>query len=289
MGNCKLNAASFTAKAQGAGFGNVGNPVNVPMLFYNFDGYAPPESLSSDPFNSGANIVSDDTEAFSGSRSAKISFNAGGTAGGAQKNLDRDYSEGDEIWCRFRAKFETGFLFNAGAGFKFLRFHCEDSDNNHNGYLDWYNASERYLGENERAWYYRNEARAGQNTSFGDFTTENADRGNWHTYEMYVKLHSDPLQGMVRMWRDDSLLLELDDNTIQTPTHRIDRIHLCTFFNPSPAGESFDITTRAQVANADAANGSPQAQSYWVDDLVIHTSDSPPINTDINNNIFIGS
>ena len=197
-----LNITSYVAAQDGSIRTDqpLGPPIipGNPMFDFNFDGYSNGADLANDPFSSGVRTLATSTQSFSPPNSANIEFIAGGTAGGAQKNLANSLGEGDELWIRFKARFDIGFLFNAGAGFKFLRSRIESGAGAHLGYLDWYNASDRYAGN---AWYYRNEPRAGQNTELGDFSTQNIDAGNWHTYEMYIKLHSNPVEGVVTGFR----------------------------------------------------------------------------------------
>lgn len=219
-------------------------------------------------------------QAYSGTKSAKCSVTSGSAdlnylAGRPSVNL----GEGQEIWVRFRTFFPTGYSFSASPHLKFfridqgpgsgvnkghgahidwyIRFVGQAGDTNNVGYLD-------YIQENQQSWLY-------------DTTTlpSGIVRNTWQTWNFYYKLHSVAASGRIRLWRDSTLLVDVNSRvTLGSSTNVI--------------GSTADANAQGIMFQTYWNGGAPQTQSCYIDDWCVATQASPPTNTDSGGNLFIG-
>jgi len=227
-----------------------------------------------------------------GSQSAEIGFLSGiKDPPGFRKSIPT-LSDNDEIWVRWRSKFQAGWLFNASTGFKFLRIREQRQDGSHVGYSDFYCAGSVY---GDRApYYYRNEGQGDTSKySFGDKALHDIDPGTYHTFERYQKYSPIAGQGITRIWFDGELLYEnTTEATLQASGNEMIQLLFTTHFNPQTGTApyySYNPVTGAIVENLPSGSGAPQNQTLNHDDVDIFTSLSgAPQNTDAAGNIYIG-
>ncbi|WP_372986948.1 hypothetical protein [Marinobacter sp.] len=267
-------------------------------FFEDFEGLTVGDDITNTVFDSGFQVYAADDQASVGTKSARFDNNDGGSQTGIQKNLSSMLGQGDEIWVRLDARWQEGWLFNNNIGWKFMRVHTRPVGQSNAGYVDWYNCGgRRDQGLDSVAWYHRSEPEADYDIRAAG-SSRAADQiipGEWHTYEMYVKFDTEGVDNggtaLIRSWIDGVLLEEVRDiGTMADAAHEVDRVHICTFFNPPTSApfESFDPVTEQTAASAGAETGSPQAQSMWIDRMMIRTNANPPVNTDSAGNLCIG-
>lgn len=220
-----------------------------------------------------------------GNQSCKMAVNEGDSGfgyWGGRKVLPEKLEKGDEVWARVHVYFPIGFDYNsssAGNKLKFLRFHTRSSsepsssgcDAGNEGYHDVLilplglsndspGSSNNYVygKECDWRWFY-----------FGTWENNKIKHGRWETYELYIKFdniaQSDGGEGIVRVWKDEELLLEVPNiETLETASSYSDTFLLFTYWN----------------------GGSPKTQHLYIDDLIV-TNELPP-NTDSSGNPRIG-
>ena len=193
-----------------------------------------------------------------GERSARTSTTAGCTCFGAWGGEIQfpPLSEGEEVWLRVYLYFPQNFDFTApgGIGLKTLRLHRRSSGGNNEGYVDVLIRGNLVIG-NEVQW--------------PDFVARdvgsNVPRGQWHAVELYVRLHSSPGQGAIRVWQNGALVYEnASTQTLKSSTSKMDFFYLFSYWN----------------------GGAPRTQSAYIDDIAI--SATVPSNIDASGNPFIG-
>ena len=180
--------------------------------------------------------------------------------------------KGQEIWLRVKMKFPIGFTFNVNGRNKFMRLRAGHDDGSggitSEGFNDLYiNGLANADGDNSALhWIFEGVA---MNWVFGNAPMTLAD-GNWHTYEMYLKL--DNIKGsaggtsMVRSWIDGVLQIESNAReTLQTADSYLYNLNFFTYWDNAGA-----------TAN----------QTWWADDLKLTTA--TPTATDASGNYMIG-
>lgn len=196
-----------------------------------------------------------DTPVFDGIRATQMGIDAGisgfGTWGGI---IDHpvDLHQGSEIWFRVSTYFPTNFIAVGNPRLKFLRVHTLTTVGLNDGYLDLYILPNGQFS-------YDNEV-VGVSTSKTPFGAV-LKKGEWETYEIYIKLHSQPQAGIYRVWQNGKLIHENKTlKTLSTAASWSDRAHIFTYWN----------------------GNAPQTQSMYVDDVIL-TTDRPRCQDDHGN------
>ncbi len=217
--------------------------------------------------------------AASGTQAASVTIKKGeegfGKWGGGF-TFPKDLRVGDNIWFRVKVYYPPGWTFNCNGctqGMKFMRIHTADSAKKNEGYhstLIQGGTTGGLINVNSEVNGDEFEA----NTRGGAYPAPDqrkrlgapAPRGQWITYEMHIKFHSEPDQGIYRVWQNGTLIFEdLKTATLRSSTSVSDFIYLYTYWN----------------------NNGPVTQTSYVDDIII--TDTVPANKDSNGNSFIGT
>ena len=199
-------------------------------------------------------------------------FNFGGWLdfNSANNPNSRDLVEGEEIWAQTTIRGSTDFWAQSSPHLKFMRFREELAGNNQ-GYADIYmeslNGSIKFIKESINQWYYAKPS--------GDLTEEPATLGApvqnvWNRYEFYVKFHSSPSEGKVKVWKDDVLILDITVQTLVNANSLVTDFLLFTYWNGEP-----DLPNPAETVD--------------IDNIIIANTDNLPVNTDADGNTFIGN
>jgi hypothetical protein len=118
-------------------------------------------------------------------------------------------------------------------------------------------------------------------TEFHNVDPPVADRWapGWNALECYAKFST--TDGLVRFWRNNSLIYEFPVVTLPDGADRMWRTQFIAYWN---------CAMRGQCGLTDAQNDQvPKTQSpIYIDDMIATTSHSPPVNTDAAGNLFIG-
>ncbi|MBW3225626.1 polysaccharide lyase [Marinobacter adhaerens] len=210
----------------------------------NFDGAA------------GGSFITDE-KVLNGEKAAKLTVTGGSTAFGEWGgiiNFPEALGKGEEVWFSVNTFFPEGFDYDSsGEGWhlKFLRVHTSTTSGENRGYNDWYLNPEgstiphKYICECQQRWF--------------DFGTrsEEIQRGQWESYEMYIKFDDVPQDeggtALVRVWKNGKLLREITGaKTLYGPDDISSRAHLFTYWN----------------------GGAPKTQFMYVDDIII-TNETP--------------
>lgn len=254
-----------------------------PLFFDNFESGSDGDLMVSRGFIRTNGTVSN-VRAASGSKSVKQSLvfdTAADQLYGFARALDSPLTEGEEFWVRTKFFYPNGWDFgnsgNSGLGgsaprSKFWRLHTRTAEGANKGYNDLYLWKENdsvtrwnWIKEQIDAWAFS--GLDGFAPGRPSAPNTRIIRNSWCPVEYYVKLHSSPAQSCVRVWVNNLLEFEINDlATLSLSTDVADEIQFCTYYN----------------------GGAPATQDMWVDDVEIYTSDSPPTNTDLSGNIFIG-
>lgn len=199
-----------------------------------------------------------DEKVLRGSQAAKLTVTGGSTAFGEWGgiiNFPENLGKGDEIWFSVNTFFPEGFNYDStgeGGHLKFLRIHVSTTGGDNRGYNDWYinpeasSVPHKFIYEGQQKWF-----------EYGT-SSDKIQRGQWESYEMYVKYDDVPLdQGgnaVVRVWKNGRLLREITAaKTLASASDISDRAHLFTYWN----------------------GAAPKSQHMYVDDIII-TTDTPP-------------
>ena len=159
---------------------------------------------------------------------------------GGEFVFPNELQEGDELFCRWRMYYPTGFNpFTSGGGgrIKHWRVHTKAPDGSNEGYNDF------YFDSDGTGYMY-------------DFTKEGSNRrdafcprpqydlpyNQWVTYNHHLIFHSDPAQALSRFWVDNDFVFDsqtdvTDGNgdpiiyTLDTPSSLVDFIYHLTYWN----------------------------------------------------------
>lgn len=263
------NTLAFTAKISGDG-GALGEQASSQDC----------KAQEEEAFTGAAsNSVYSSEQAYSGSRSIKMTIEEGLTGFGSFGGIlsfsncehigGRSLVKGDEIWIRTRLFFPIGWEFNQGSN-KFMRlrtYNMIDGKEVSEGYNDLYIRGHpededfrpfRFIFEGEQLWYT-----AGTIDDYFEF-------GKWKTVELYLKLdnikESQGGDARVRIWVDGKLIADTGERiTLKTSTSYVKYFSLFTWFGNE---------------------GAPKTQSVFLDDFVL-TTDTPEA-TDGAGNHYIG-
>jgi len=246
-----------------------------------FEGLPPGRSISVDYVNGFSGTRVSDARSVSGSQSARISITEGSNGWGEWGiaiNHVKKLKRYDEYWVRFHLFVPEGFSFDSLNddddsvwAVKFLRMQTQSRDGKTNfGYIDWYINRPEIPGNPYSApyrWIYE-----GQNLwrPFGDPWEDRIQTGEWETYEMYVRFDSKPVsqggEAIIRMWKNGDLLKEVRDGiTLKKSDAHSQRTLIFTWW----------------------AEGAPQSQHAYIDDLVL-TTERPNVR-DAQGNPMIGT
>ncbi|MFO1394706.1 MAG: hypothetical protein U1F09_13155 [Steroidobacteraceae bacterium] len=219
-------------------------------------------------------------QAYSGTKSLKLTVNSGQfdvpwLAGKPTNRL----GQGDEIWARFRTYFPAGYNFSAGPHLKFFRIDVgSPASGGHGAHLDWYirsgvspNQADAtgvgvfdFIQEEIQSWLYDTDA-----------LPTGIVRGQWQTWNFYYKLHSVASSARIRLWRDNTLLVDTNARaTLGSST--------------TVVGCKTDGNAQGIMVVTYWNGGAPATQSFYLDDFVVATSASPPASTDSGGRIWIG-
>lgn len=199
-------------------------------------------------------------QAFSDTTSGKMTLltsddEANGGGGGFGQwggiiNWPNELLKGDEIFIRFRMFYPAGFnhyTVGGGSHVKFTRIKTLTAGGANAGLIDIYWHSQnnaegttyKFIKEQVDKWVY-----------FGDSANFPFVSGQWVTFNIHYILSDVPGEGLVRVWRDGSLMVNANEATLTNATDRALDWYLFTYWNGAV----------------------PQNQSCYVDDVVI-TSD----------------
>lgn len=265
--NAVSKTAQNTVRSGGVGYSYGGLVPNVgflPVVYKNFNGGELGQSAQSEFDDGGANGVYANEYSIDGSMYLNTTASAAienTFLFGGYINLTQPLVQGDEIWISVMVRPNDAFWTDTDAAghLKFLRLRENNSDGSGAGHNDIYIANSgdlKYIKEGVDAWRYAP-------TGAGTMTV-----GEWQRVEFYLKLHSEPGQARIRLWRNDVLLIDDDKENMLTSTGRSTEFLLFTFWNSPPYPVS--------------------PHTVGVDNLVIATNSNPPTNTDSSGNIFIG-
>jgi hypothetical protein len=207
---------------------------------------------------------------YNGSKSCRLSVNAGDTAFGTWGGIIDHPSpivKGQEVWFRVRTFMPSSFNYNSngeGSHLKFMRIHTRTDATENLGYDDIYINPKgstppfQFIYEGEQVW-----------SMIGSLSNA-ISLGGWETYEIYVKLDTVPVSkggtAKVRFWKNGTLLSEINDRvTISSASAYSDRTHLFTYWN----------------------GAAPATQQMYVDDLTLTTD--TPAGRDAKGNPFVGT
>jgi hypothetical protein len=182
---------------------------------------------------------------------------------------------GAEVWTRVSLFIPSSFNITTNTGvLKFMRVHTANSSGGNEGYHDLLISNpgttqwDAGVGNWTASYIYNYEGFA-KLIGVGTVPTNDAVKGKWETYEIYVKLDSTSKDaggmGEVRIWKNNTLLL--------------DRTNTATLVGSSSIADAFYLFT---YWNGNA----PATQSLYVDDVIV-TSDTPA-NKDSAGHPFIG-
>jgi len=196
-----------------------------------------------------ANAVYDTSIRYGSSgASVKSTINSGaeGSIGVRSWVLPNSVGKGDQIWVRFRTYYPSNFSFATNTGFlKFIRLYDTGA-----GYFDMLINNN---GANSSGFTQQHEVlvdRAQPQVHFADSTTS-PHRGQWETWEVYIKL-DETTNGRWRFWRNGVLLKDQPSMTLISASSRKTKLLITDYWN----------------------GGAPQTQSMYLDDLII-TTDTP--------------
>ena len=168
-----------------------------------------------------------------------------------------------ELWVRWYERYELGFEWNNSIDIKSLYFKATDS----NPYVGYQGGDYRfYWGGNGAGTidYPR-----GSGGGWDDVYPSGIADGTWHCFEIYMKMDTNGVDGVGRIWVDGVLVAnKLDVNWSDNNS------------KPHPGWENFEFLSNQK----DPGLSRPYYVDY--DDMVIYNS--PPQNLDSNNNPFIG-
>jgi hypothetical protein len=172
------------------------------------------------------------TQAATGSQSASMHCKVGNTGDsqwGARIQPTTEWTEGTEIWVRFKAYFHADFVHETSDSMKFVRIHTRHSGTLANeGYADFYMSEDTdqpyaYIKEvTENVWSY----------------SDNSDpiaNSQWDTFEFYVNfdtLASDSGgTGHARIWKNGKLLIDTPSKTLDSSSSEIEKIFFFSHWN----------------------------------------------------------
>lgn len=233
----------------------------TPVILRTFEGGTVGQSAQSEFDNGGSQAVYADANPLDGDYidSTALASNSNTFNFGGYLDLPVDLVQGDEIWIQVQIRPEDTFWTDSSPHLKFLRLREETSGGANSGYNDIYiedtDGTIKFIKEGPDVWIKSN--------------TGTATVGQWNKYEFYIKLHSDELEGAVRVWKDDALILDATTQTMNNSDGVNTEFLLFTYWNGEPA-----------------LPASPH--TVGIDNIVIGTSASPPTNTDTGGNVFIG-
>ena len=200
--------------------GTIGNPVSVSGLEF----FASSLTYENDFVDTG----------FSKSAKAVINIASAGMGWNYSLFTSNSLRRYDELWHSFRIRPTSGTTFQASPYFKFFRAHNsaanDDAGGNNRGHSDIYL-------NNDGHFHYITETFADtQHPLAGSSTAYAPTAGEWHTFDVYYKFDSVPVdsggQSIVRFWRDKVLVAELTDVvTMATNDSYIVDTRFNTFWN----------------------------------------------------------
>lgn len=211
-------------------------------------------------------------QAYSGTRSMSLPVPASGHMGATQI-LPEHVERYGEIWFRVRTRMPASppYNYTTDEHLKWMRLHMCRSNGAHRGYIDVYLNNEG----NSISFKFIVEGADDGRTNVWSKTISSAYapvRGQWETYELYVKFDSVLIanggQARIRFWKNG--LLRSDITNLITQNHLqvgdyIDEARFSTFWNPA---------------------GAPVAQTMHTDDWYITTV--RPETLDAAGNPYIG-
>lgn len=210
-------------------------------------------------------------------KSVACSIAAAGHDWGLAGRLNNRLVQGDEIWIRFRTFFPTGYDFTASPHLKFFRIdQGTTASGGHGAHIDWYI---RFLGQ----------AGDTNNVGYFDFIQEDIQswlydtttvptgivRNQWQTWNIYYKLHATAASARIRLWRDSSLLVDVNTRATLGASGNV-------------VGCKTDGSAQGIMFSTYWNGGAPATQTCYVDDWEIATNASPPTSTDSGGRIWIG-
>src|SRR3989339_1817591 len=197
--------------------------------------------------------------AAAGTKSAKMLWSSGSTGfavdHGTIVNPQR-VNNGQEIWARGYYYFASPWDWSNGTNSQFIkifRFHIANSSGGHAGYLS-------IIADGAGHILPSNEMVSGNKT-----ISTTLDINAWQYLEMYVKLSPNTGEGIMRIWKNGTLVFENKTNrTLSSSSDYADFSYIMTEWNL----------------------GCPQNQTQYVDEFVITTD--RPSKTDSKGNPMIG-
>lgn len=249
---------------------SVSTGTTVLAIDENFDGQTVGQFPT--PFSGGPVLV-DNTHSVSGSNSAEATMYENNTSSGGSIILPGgNVYEGGEVWIQFKMYCPSGFSWGAyspaGGRVKFIEFTCNESDHSGNNLFVELNST---TSNGFTFALTANDEQPSPNTYWNDFgaDSDHPQADTWVKYEAYAKLHHDSVSvggdARMRFWRDNTLIGDED----ALPT----------------LGDAGGYC-RAMKINSYWNGGSPQDQSYWLDDIKIAVVE--PAGRDAAGNPFIG-
>jgi len=211
------------------------------------------------------------TQAKSGTTSGELNLkvsdsNSGFGMWGGIFQMPNALAQGDEVFAKFSMYYPDGFIHDTtggGGAVKFFRIYSSDGSGANAGYLDIY-----WRGSNSSHLYHfikEGSGIVGPAKAFAPTATHSYLTGQWVTFNVYYYLHSDESQGVVRVWRDGELLLDVNTKTLNGPEHITSSAYLFTYWNGTvPQDQTcytdeWTITSDRNQAEIDPATG-----LYWL-------------------------
>ncbi len=219
-----------------------------------------------------------DSPALSGNQAGSVTVRQGengfGRWGGAFQ-FPYPLSQGDSVWFRVNVYYPSGWDFDCrcSQGMKFMRIHtaAPSGSNTNQGYHSTLIKGGTTGGlitvdsEVNGASFRDNNRGPGPGDNRQGLGSP-APRNKWITYEMMIRFHSQPGQGIYRVWQDGELIFEdTKTATLRDANSISDFVYLYTYWN----------------------NGAPKTQTSYVDDIVI--TDVVPAKRDAQGNPYIGT
>ncbi|MBN4063225.1 hypothetical protein JYT79_00435 [Cardiobacterium sp. AH-315-I02] len=242
--------------------GNVGSNAQTPTTQDAFHGTAADSKIAGSPVHSG-------------SQSASIFIRQGdegfGSWGGSFDYPD--LKEGDQLWWKINVFYPLGYTFrDSGEGLKFMRIHVRSAGGANEGYHSTLIKGGSTGGlinvgtEVDTTFWDNNPIWPANGANYPRGLGVAIARGQWHTYEMQIKFHSQANQGIYRVWQNGVLIFEdLKTPTLRTSASSSDFVYLYTNWN----------------------DGAPKSQTSYVDSVVL--TNETPDKVDAFGNPFIGT
>ena len=244
-----------------------------PAILRTFDGGTVGQSAQAEFDDGGANGIYANDHMLNGSTyldSTAAASNANTFGFGGWLNMPRNLVVGDEFWAQVTIYPDDAFYGDSNPHLKFLRLREETALGVNSGYNDVYMNTDgtiKYIKEGPAIWQY---AKSNGIPRPGPADLGTPTTNAWNKYEFYIKLSTSDVDGLIRVWQDNALILEASVQTMNNSDGYCNQFLLFTYWNGEPTLPSTPRTV-------------------GIENLIIATNDDPPPNTDASGNVFIGS